>query len=41
MICWLLLYGVTDQNIQKFQWVACFLICMQKGSKPVEKSKRN
>ena len=41
MICWLLLYGATDQNFQKAQWVACFLTWMPKGSKPVEKAKAN
>ena len=41
MICWLLLYGATDRDLKKSQWVACFLNWVPKGSsKPVEKIKR-
>ena len=41
MICWLLLYGATDQKLQKSQWVACFLLDLNaKGIKTIGKSKR-
>ena len=41
MICWLLLYGATDQNLQKSQWVACFLLDLNaKGIETSGKIKR-
>ena len=39
MICWLLLYGATDQNLQNSQWAACFYLNVQ-GIKTSGKSKR-